>query len=115
MKCLPYHANVLPFLNTGHSPTLEPNFILVKTRFELESSPALKRRGCTARGVIFPRGGGTPILSWEYPYPVQGIPLFWGTPQIGPGTRDGGTLLCRQTYACENITFPILRMRAAMI
>ena len=37
MKCLPYFANVLPFVDVRHSPTLEPNSILVETHFELKS------------------------------------------------------------------------------
>ena len=60
-------------------------------------------------------GAVPPVLSWGFPlsYPEgaggQGVP-----PWKGPWTRDRWITPppCGQTHACENNTFPILRMRA---
>ena len=106
----------------------------VKFPLQQDSPPAGNRKSRTARAITCPRityqgGGGYPMLSW----PGYILPLNWCIPQKGPRTsycgipprKDMGPVEVLwdgdrvppppwgwTDKQIENITFPILRMRA---
>ena len=91
---------------------------------KLESSEKTRTSSCVnARGIppaayqilhLLPNlGGGVPTLAGGYlPWPGGTYPRWGYLPWPGVPPARVGTPGCGQTDACENSTFPILRIRA---